>query len=109
MRRIVVGTIAVLMLSGCSQIAAVAPVGGDHLAEVRFATGDILVSQQVEVLSGPDCSQDGDVITCTGRTTGGDEISTTSTATDMTLTVGGTVIYSGSIQNALDTAIRPAP
>ncbi len=62
----------------------------------------------VTVLSGPDCSQAGDVITCTGRTVSGDAITTTSTATDMTLTVGSEIIYTGGIQDALDSAIRPA-
>lgn len=99
---------AVLALSGCSQIAAVAPVGGDHLAEVRFATGDILLARDVPILSGPDCTQNAEVITCTGTTVDGDTISTTSTATDLTVTVGTEVLYDGSIQDALDAAARPA-
>lgn len=107
MKRLAAVLVAVLTLTGCSQIAAIAPVGGDHLAEVRFATGDILVAENVEILSGPDCTQAGDVISCTGTTVDGSAITSTSTATTMTVTVGSETLYDGSIQDALDKAARP--
>lgn len=98
--------LAAIALSGCSQIAAIAPVGGDHLAEVRFATGDILVEQGVDILTMPVCTGSGDVVSCTGETLGGQAITTTSTATELTVTVGSKTIYDGSIQDALNDALR---
>lgn len=99
-----------LALAGCSQIAAIAPVGGDRFAEVRFATGDILVAQGVDILSGPDCEQDGRTVTCTGETLDGDAITSESPASDetaLTVTVGGKTIYSGTVMDALETALEP--
>ncbi len=101
----------VLALTGCSQIAAIAPVGGDRLAEVRFATADILVAEGIDILSGPDCDQDGRTITCTGETLDGDAITSESPASDetaLTVTVGGKTIYSGTVMDALETALEPA-
>lgn len=46
-----------VLLAGCSQIAAIAPVGGSHLAEVRYAAIDLLVDAEVEILTAPVCAQ----------------------------------------------------
>lgn len=108
MRRLVPGLVLVLALAGCSQIAAVAPVGGAHLAEVRFATADVLVANDVEIMIGPDCTQSGDEVICTGETVDGTSIATVSTATTLTVTVNGATLYDGSIQDVLDSAARPA-
>lgn len=113
MRRAALGALVLISLCGCSQIAAIAPVGGDRLAEVRFAAGDILVAQGVDILTAPVCDEakDGDV-TCTGETLGGDTITVSSTEADqnlMTVTVGSDQIYSGTIEDALGDALRPAP
>lgn len=44
-------TAAGLALTGCSQVQALAPVGGDRLAEVRFGTLDILTAHEVPILT----------------------------------------------------------
>ncbi|CAN5452210.1 hypothetical protein BH10ACT7_BH10ACT7_25110 [soil metagenome] len=113
MRRAVLGVVLLVALAGCSQIAAIAPVGGDRLAEVRFAANDILIAQGVDVLTAPVCAEaeNGDV-SCTGETLGGDTIEVSSTDADqnlMTVTVGAREIYSGTIEDALNDALRPAP
>ena len=103
--------LAALSLAGCSQVAAIAPVGGSRLAEVRFATGDILVAEGIDILSGPDCEQDGRTVTCTGETLDGDAITSESPAAEETarpVTVGGTTVYSGTVMDALETALEPA-
>ena len=113
MKRAAFVSIAVLALAGCSQIAAIAPVGGDRLAEVRFAANDILVAQGVDILTAPVCEQakNGDV-SCTGQTLDGETIAVSSTDAEqnqMTVTVGSDELYAGTIEDALNDALRPAP
>ena len=107
------GAAIMLALTGCSQIAAIAPVGGDHLAEVRFAANDLLLQADVELLTAPACTTEPeDAITCEGETVDGEKISVESPADDprsLTVTVGSETLYSGSIQEALEKALRPAP
>lgn len=101
-----------LALAGCSQISAIAPVGGDHLAEVRFAAIDVLVAQEVAVLTAPACEESSDhAISCTGESVDGETIAVSSPADDpsvLTVTVGSETIYSGSILDVLTTAVSPA-
>lgn len=50
------GAVAItLLLGGCSQVAALAPVGGDGLAEVRYGAIDVLLAEGVDVLEAPVC------------------------------------------------------
>lgn len=107
-RRTLPVALAVLALAGCSQVAALAPVGGDDVAEVRFATIDVLLDKGVEILEAPTCELAGTVITCAGTTTGGDAITaTSSTDADATLEVdvGSTTVFSGSLLDVLDAAV----
>ena len=104
------GMLALLTLGGCSQLAALAPVGGDQLAEVRFAAIDVLLENDVDVLEAPVCALDGAAITCTGSTVDGGAIevtSSTSDSADLTVLVGGEQLFSGSLQSVLDEAARP--
>lgn len=97
-------------LAGCSQVAALAPVGGDRLAEVRVATNDVLVDRAVPVLTAPVCSAAGDAVTCTGTTVDQQPITATSTDPDtLVVTVGPTTLFTGSVQDVLTSAARPAP
>jgi hypothetical protein len=101
---------AVSGLAGCSQVAAIAPVGGDHLAEVRYAAIDVLLDADTDVLTAPVCAQatSGEV-TCAGKTTEGDDIAVVSPADDQTIvtvTVGDRELYSGSIMDVLNDAAR---
>lgn len=106
-----IATAAILALAGCSQIAAIAPVGGDRLAEVRFAAGDVLVREQVEILVAPVCTQAADLtVTCAGETLDGGAIDVAAPGTDldtMTVTVDGASLYAGSIMDVLETAMEP--
>jgi hypothetical protein len=115
-RRIVpvtLGVASVLLLAACSQAAALAPVGGNHFSEVRFAAIDVLTAKDVKVLTAPVCvARSAGAITCSGTTTDDHAIRVISTAADpssMTVTVAGATIYSGSVQKALDTAVRGRP
>lgn len=101
---------AVLGLTGCSQVAAIAPVGGDHLAEVRYAAIDVLLAEETDILTAPVCAQapSGEV-TCTGETMDGDDITVVSPAADqkvVTVKVGDRELYSGSITDVVDDAAR---
>ncbi len=108
---LVVAVLALGALPGCSQIAAIAPVGGDHEAEVRYAAIDVLLNAGVEILQAPDCHEDDGAILCEGETMTGERIAVESTSDDpssMTVTVGADVVYSGSVRSVLDDAARNA-
>lgn len=101
--------VTVLALSACSQVSALAPVGGDRQASVRFAAIDVLVEGQIAVLVAPTCTASGAAVSCTGSTVDGATISVTSTAEQpdlMTVTVGSATFYDGPIQDVIDRAAR---
>lgn len=111
MRRLAVLAVAALLLTGCSQVSALAPVGGDRATEIRFATIDLLLDEGIELGEAPTCTQAEDAaVSCTGTTADGTEISVTSSAEDqasLEVTVGGKVIYSGAISDVIEKAARP--
>ncbi len=109
MRRLLAAAV-LLLTAGCSQTAALAPVGGDHLTEVRFAALDVLVRQQVQLLTAPVCTADSGTVTCAGDTVDGSEVRVRSGAEDpgrLTVTIAGRPVYEGSVQDVLDAAARP--
>lgn len=96
-------------LAGCSQVAALAPVGGDALSEVRFAAIDVLLQKGVAVGQAPDCVATAAAIECSGTTVEGAAINVSSQrGADATLevSVGGTSLFSGRLQDVLDAAAR---
>ena len=98
-------------LSGCSEISALAPVGGNALAEVRFGAIDALQARQIDILTAPVCTAEPDTttVTCEGTTTAGVDIFVrSSTADDATIVVhvGGETIYDGALRDLLDEAAR---
>lgn len=111
MRRVFIGALVVAALSGCSQVAAIAPVGGSHIAEVRFAALDVLVQQDVDVKTAPVCEIDDDrTVTCLGETLTGKTITVTSPGTDetiLTVQVGTETLYDGHIMDVINSAVRP--
>ncbi|KAA9107606.1 hypothetical protein [Microbacterium rhizomatis] len=102
--------VAAVILSGCSQVAAIAPVGGSRLAEVRYAALDVLTSADVEILTAPICTQGADeTVTCGGTTVDGQAIRAVSTGAspdDVTVTVGSDTLYDGSVQDVLEKAMQ---
>ena len=77
---------------------------------MRFAAIDVLVAQDVPIEIAPVCRMDGGSVACTGSTTSGDTISVTSPAEasdTLEVKVGDTVLYSGTITDVIDDAIRP--
>jgi hypothetical protein len=107
---VIVG-LAVVALTGCSQLAAIAPVGGTRLVEVRNATNDILLRQNVDIGAAAVCTAgDGSTITCAGSTLDGKAITSTTDADDpdtLTVKVGGDTLFTGSILKVLDEAMQP--
>lgn len=103
--------LAGLCLAGCSQAAALAPVGGDRLAEVRFGTLDALVAAEIGISTAPTCTQETDgTVSCTGTTNDGRKISSISrgSSPDIEILVGGERLYSGSLADLLDRAAGQA-
>ena len=98
-------------LAGCSEISALAPVGGNGLAEVRFAAIDVLQQKNVALLTAPVCAQadTGPLVTCVGTSADGREITVTSSVASgaqLVVAVGGETIYSGALTEVLDEAAR---
>ncbi|NYF09281.1 hypothetical protein HDC94_000437 [Leifsonia sp. AK011] len=114
MRPLVLGVVALaaLALAGCSEVAAIAPVGGNRLSDVRYAAIDVLVDREVPILTAPVCSvSDDKAVSCEGETVDGEAITVTSTADDqasLTIEVGTETLFTGVIQDVLDAAMRPA-
>jgi hypothetical protein len=103
----VVSTAAIL-LTACSQVASLTPVGGSGVTSVRNAANDVLVEQAVPILVAPTCSAVDSGFTCVGSTIDGVEILVTAAGTapyDMTVSVGGSVIFEGNAQAVLDAAV----
>ena len=102
---------AALLLAGCSQVQAIAPVGGGRAAEVRYAAIDVLVAAGVPVRTAPVCTEDGQrAVTCAGDTIGGDSIRVDSPGGDpdrVTVRVAGAVLYDGSVAAVLEKALEP--
>ena len=96
------------MLTACgSQIDGLAPVGGDDVTGLRNAAIDVLLERRLTVRDAPVCTDTGDGFTCVGSLTDGSAIVVVSPdpdATTMTVSVGGTPIYEGSVQEVLDRA-----
>ena len=101
-------SLAVALLAGCgSQISALAPVGGDDITSLRIAAIDVLLERKLTVRDAPVCTEVAPGYSCVGSLTDGSAIVVVSPdpdATTMTVSVGGTPIYEGSVQEVLDRA-----
>lgn len=94
-------------VAGCSQISALAPVGGDTITTLRIAADDVLLSNDVDILIAPKCKEDGAAYRCEGTTVDGQPITVTSPAgkpRTMTVTVGSTVLYDGDVSSVVEKA-----
>ena len=97
-----------LLLSACSQIDSLTPVGGSAVTSVRNATNDVLVDQQVPILVAPVCTEVDTGFTCTGSTTDGREILTKADGTspyELTISIDGEVIFTGTATEVLEAAV----
>lgn len=101
---------AAAALAGCSQIAALAPVGGDRPTEIRYATIDVLLAEKVDILTAPTCQMAADrAVTCSGETADGEAIEASSTAQAqerLVVRVGDTVLFDGEYWDILNKAAR---
>lgn len=58
MRRLLLIIAPLLVITGCaSQVAALAPVGGDDITAVRFAAIDVLLAKGVAIMQAPVCTE----------------------------------------------------
>lgn len=97
----VIPVLLLLSLAGCSQVDALAPVGGDDVSMVRFAANDVLVGAGVELLTAPVCTEANKVSTCEGKTMAGETITVRSEGDHLTVTVGPRSLYDGSLQSVI--------
>jgi hypothetical protein len=108
---VIAAALAIGVLAGCaSQLDGLAPVGGDALTGVKFASTDVLLERKFGILEAPVCTQTGDAVSCVGSLTDGAVISVQADIGTkphtMTVTVGGSVVYDGEVQKVLDEAAR---
>lgn len=97
-----------LLLTGCSQINALQPVSGGPITTVRNATYVVLIDQQVPIKVAPVCEEAADAFLCIGSTLDGSEITVTAKVAapyDLTIEVGGEVIFTGSAEQVLSDAL----
>lgn len=102
---------AACTLTACSQVSALAPVGGNREALLRFAGNDVLVSQGVAIRTAPTCTTGQDDIVCTGEAVGGTPIRFSGPAGDplvLVVTVGDRTLYNGPAQDVVDRGARPS-
>lgn len=106
-----IASASVLALAGCSQIDALAPVGGDSITSVRNAVYDVLSAEGVEILVAPQCVTEDIQFTCTGSTTDGATITAVAEKTTpypLTITIGDATIFTGNATDVLEAALREA-
>ncbi|OZC80266.1 hypothetical protein CH274_13645 [Rhodococcus sp. 06-418-5] len=104
-RRTILLLSVLVACAGCSQTAALAPVGGAELGDLRYAVNDVLFEKGIEILVAPVCSGTGADIECAGVTTDNEAITGSATSDDAStveVKVGTEVLYSGSVQDVLD-------
>lgn len=95
-------------LAGCSQIEALAPVGGTAITTVRIATYDVLIDQQIPILVAPQCAATSSGFTCEGTTVDGAPITAQagpSSPFDLVISVDGEVVFEGTAQEVIDAAV----
>lgn len=96
-----------LILAGCSQIAALKQVSGVPITTLTIAANDVLVAQRVPVLEAPKCRLDSaaNKYQCSGSTLSGSKIDVTAPDQEnliMTIKVGGKEIFSGGVQDVIE-------
>lgn len=100
-----------LALTSCSQIDALAPVGGAAITSVRNATYDVLVDEGVAILVAPQCTAVPTGFTCEGSTVDGEPIMAEAgpeAPYELTVTVGREVLFEGTAQEVLEAAVLEA-
>lgn len=102
---------AAVMLTACSQINALTPVGGDSVTSVRNAVYDVLVADGVDILVAPTCAPSDSGFLCEGTTVDDRPIVARAGAAapyDLTITIGGETVFEGSAQDVLQRAVEEA-
>jgi len=100
--------LSTLLLTACSQISSLTPVGGAALTSVRNATYDVLVDQRIPILVAPLCTSTEAGFTCTGSTTGGEEIlaqAGSEAPYELKITIDGRTVFEGTAQEVLEAAV----
>lgn len=97
-------------VTGCaSQLAALAPVGGDDLAMVRTASITVLLANNLEMLDAPQCEKSETEITCAGTLFDGSDVLVTAPLDpfgEMTVSVGDVVLFEGDLNTVIESAAR---
>lgn len=108
LRVIAAATLGGLLITACSQVSSLTPVGGAALTSVRNATYDVLIDQQIAILAAPQCESTESGFTCTGSTIEEEDIVAEAgpeAPYELTISIGGRVIFEGTAQEVLEAAV----
>ncbi len=102
-----VWVLAVPLLAACSQVDSLQQVSGVPLATVEIAADDVLVAQNVRLLSAPACVEADGMFRCTGTTVDNEAIEVEVPDDDemiMTVRIAGQEIFQGQVQEVIEKA-----
>jgi hypothetical protein len=111
---VVGGTIS-LSVAGCSQVEGLATQANMNVIYVATASTDVLTTQSIPIQQAPRCTVDAaKLYTCNGTTADGRAILVLVPEDDsedpqMTISVGGQQIFSGSVVTVLNNAAQATP
>lgn len=100
-----------VMLTACSQINALTPVGGDSVTSVRNAVYDVLVAEGIPILVAPTCEPSDSGYLCEGTTLDDQPIvarAAAATPYALTITVDDETIFEGTAEDVLQRAVEEA-
>jgi hypothetical protein len=118
-RILLAAALAATATAGCTQVAQLRGVAGAEVSSVRTATNNVLVDEGVAIDVAPVCALEDPVYVCLGSTSDGAEIRSEATVladygetTDeygayvpadiaLVVTVGGTEIFNGKVEDVL--------
>lgn len=100
--------IPLLLLTACSQIDALTPVGGAAITTVRNATYEVLIDQGIPILVAPQCETTASGFLCSGSTVENVPITAEAGSTapfTLVISVGSNIIFDGTAQAVIDAAV----
>jgi len=104
-----------LAAAGCSQVQGLATQANMNVIYVATASTDVLTSKSIPIQQAPRCTVDSaKLYTCKGTTKDGQPIlvlvpEDNSQDPQMTITVGGQQVFSGSVLTVLNQAAQATP
>lgn len=97
------------VFTSCTQVGSLTPVAGDAIAEVSFATNDVLIQQDIDIKIAPICEGVKPDFVCTGETMKSETIQSKTWGDDaenLSVVVAGRQIFTGKVKEIITKAGR---